>query len=212
MAHGKLLTAREILIAHKMLKYNNISKTATIIICTFFLIVLAVSFYINRRYPLMVISGEASVGTWLSNVLLVMAAVVSLFHALQKQKSKWLIISIFSISLALDERFMFHEYLKELIIFKHQALYNRWHLVCEMPVLVGALIGLIFTVSLWQLLRKKSRILLLLATILGSISVFFDIFNLGAFFEDFAKLLAELLFVCALVQEIEPLNKTDIKT
>ena len=104
--------------------------------------------------------------------------------------------------LALDERFMFHEQLKEQIIFSSYAdKLPRW--LYEIPVIAGACIGGFMALLLWRNLSLKSRVLLLFAVVMGTASVVIDVLAGGVFWEECLKLVAELLVVCALVMKVE---------
>lgn len=170
------------------------------VLCTFFVIVFAVSFAYNSNYPVLVIAGEFSVGTWMSGVLLIVSASVSLIIALRKDWFLWFSVAVFFFVLALDERFMFHERLKEYIIFSFHTT-TFW--IYELPVIVGACIGGIVAYLLWRNLIGMNRILLLCAVVLGTASVAFDVFTASVFLEECFKLLAELIIACSLLGKIE---------
>jgi hypothetical protein len=176
---------------------------ATMIVCAFFILVLVISFVFNSHYPVLVISGESSVGTWISGVLLITAAVLSIVIGMQKGWFPWILFVIFFIILALDERFMFHEQLKEQMIFNMKPVSASWHWIYELPVLFGSFVGVLIAILLWQYLCRKGKILLLCAIFLGSISVVFDILSAGVFIEDGLKLLAELFIAIALIGEVD---------
>jgi hypothetical protein len=176
------------------------------IICAFFILVLGISFVFNPHYPVLVIVGESSVGTWMSGTLLIIAASLSIVMGIQKGWFPWIIFVAFFLLLALDERFMFHEQIKEGIIFNTNNSV-AWRCVYDLPVLFGAFVGLIITLLLWRNLCSLGKILLIFAMLLGSISVLFDILSTGAFIEDGCKLLAELCLACALVGEVVLMNE-----
>jgi hypothetical protein len=152
-------------------------------------------------YPVLVVVGESSVGTWVSGVLLIFSAAFSLIIALQRSNRFWYFITSFFIVLALDERFMFHEQIKEFILFGHRSQQvSVW--VLEMPVLAGAFVGLLVSISLWSFFSKQSRIYLAAAVVSGTISVSMDVLATGALWEELLKLSAELLITFALMNEI----------
>ena len=171
---------------------------AAALLCIFFILVFAISLAYNPHFPVLVISGEASVGTWMSGALLMMAATITLNIGMRQGWFPWFVAAVFFFLLALDERFMFHERMKQHIIFSGST--SRW--VYELPVMLGACLGALMTFLLWQQLRKSGRALLLCATALGTASVVIDILDTGALWEDCFKLIAELLIVLALLTVI----------
>lgn len=171
------------------------------IICSFFISVMLFSFIANYHYPVLVVAGEASVGTWMSGVLLIISAVFCLISGMQKGWNPWLIFVLFFIVLAMDERFMIHEHMKEYIIFRTPYRNSKW--LFELPVILGALLGLVISFIMWRNLNRKNKPLLFTAIVLGSLSVIYDIFNAGVLIEESLKLLAELVIVLALIGEIK---------
>jgi hypothetical protein len=168
----------------------------TVIVCAFFGIVLSVAWYKNYYFPVYAISGEASAGTWLSGVLLTMCAATSLSLGVSHAEWRWYMITVFFLILAADEHFMFHEQVKESIIFNDHTR-SRW--VYELPVLAGTVLGLLVSLMLWQMLRGSSRYLLLAAVVFGTLSAGMDILAAGVLWEDAFKLLGELAVTCALL-------------
>jgi hypothetical protein len=150
--------------------------------------------------PVLILAGESSPGTWLSGVLLTVAAAIALITGMRRGWFPWYIASVFFFILAADERFMFHERIKEKIIFSSPHETSRW--LYESPVILGACAGIAVTALLWLHLQQTSRILLLLASIAGGVSVGFDITGAGVLWEECLKLLAELLLVCSLLKEV----------
>lgn len=178
------------------------ARTAILLLCSFLVLVLAVSFIYNRHYPVTVLAGEDSVGTWMSGVLLIFIAALCLVISMKQRGYPWILFSTFFILLALDERFMFHEQVKEQIIFSfHSITLSRW--IYELPVIVGACIGACAALLLWHHLPAKGRILLPIVVILGTLSVIIDVMAKGVFWEECFKLLAELLMACILLLTIE---------
>lgn len=181
-------------------------KAASIAIaalCVFFVLVFAIPISLNPYYPAIIIAGESSIGTWMSGVLLVIASTVSFIIGMRKKWFPWYPMAAFLMLLALDERFMFHEHLKEHIIFSLKDAYKTSRWIYELPVMAGACIGVFVTWQLWRYLKNNSRILLLGATLLGSASVVFDVLAAGVLWEECCKLLAELLLACMLIKEVE---------
>lgn len=175
---------------------------AIILLSVFFVMVLGVAYWYNPHFPVLVIGGEQSVGTWLSGALLVMMASLSLVISMRQRWYPWLLLAVFFLLLALDERFMFHEQLKEQIIFSSYAdKLPRW--LYEIPVIAGAWVGGFMALVLWRNLSLKSRLLLLFAVVMGTASVIIDVLAGGVFWEECLKLVAELLVVCALVMKVE---------
>ncbi|HEV8512654.1 MAG TPA: hypothetical protein VGQ59_05240, partial [Cyclobacteriaceae bacterium] len=152
---------------------------AVLFLCIFFVIVFAVAFIWYRHYPMLVIAGEESVATWMSGVLLVVSGTISILIGVHRKKIFWFAIASFFLLLACDERFMFHEQLKEKIIFSRSTNSGISHWVTELPVLFGACVGAMVTYLLWLHLPVKSRLLLILAALLGSASVIIDVLSLG---------------------------------
>lgn len=170
---------------------------AVLFLCSFFVMVFGVAFTWYRHYPMLVIAGEDSVGTWMSGALLVISGTISMSIAMRQEKSFWFVVAFFFFLLACDERFMFHEQLKEKIIFSSGSGVSRW--LAELPVLIGAGGGAIMTYFLWLRFKGKSRILLILAMLFGSASVVIDVLSSGVFWEECFKLLGELIMCCTLL-------------
>ncbi len=177
---------------------------AVALLIAFFVLVFVIAFFSNSHYPLQVIAGESSVGTWMSGVLLVISFTISLILGMCQGRFQWFLIAAFFVVLALDERFMFHEQLKERIIFSFNT---TTRLIYELPVIAGACAGAFITYLLWNNLKGISRILLLFAALLGIASVTIDVLAGGVFWEESFKLLAELLVACALLNKVD----TDIQ-
>ncbi|MBT1707340.1 hypothetical protein KK062_03860 [Fulvivirgaceae bacterium PWU5] len=172
------------------------------LICLFVTGVLIVALVRNYYYPLLAISGEPSAGTWLSGVLLIMSATLSLVAGMDRHPWTWFSVATFFLTLALDERFMFHEQLKEQIIFFTYGR-NFPHALYELPVIFGACMGAGVAFLLWSQLSRCGRVVLVCAVSLGLVSVVIDILATGpVLFEDSSKLLAELLVTCALVLNV----------
>jgi hypothetical protein len=172
------------------------------ILCLFLAVVFTVAFVNNRYYPANVIAGESSVGTWASGVLLVISATISLIFGMRRGWFPWSVVAIFFLVLALDERFMLHEGAKHRILFHYGLDPSRQHLVAELPVIAGALLGTLVAFILWRHIRRTARMLLVGAIVLGLASVTIDVFALGVLWEDSFKVFAELLVVCALLMEV----------
>jgi hypothetical protein len=174
-------------------------QKAAAVLCLFFISVFTIAFIFHPHYPLLVIAGESSVGTWMSGVLLITCAIISLLIGMKGSWWPWLPTTLFFFLLALDERFMFHEQLKERLVFSYHPTFGTSHLFYEIPVMVGALFGGLMTYLLWQHLRN-CRPLLLSAALLGTLSVVFDITSASVLLEECFKLLGELMLAVALVK------------
>jgi hypothetical protein len=175
--------------------------TAIVVLAIFFAMVLGVAFWYNPHFPVRVLAGEQSVGTWLSGTLLTMMATLSLVTGIKQRWHPWLLLTAFFLLLALDERFMFHERLKEHIIFSQYAdTLPQW--LYELPVIIGACAGGVMALMLWHNLQGKSRFLLILAAIMGIVSVVIDILAAGVLWEECFKLTAELIMTCVLVFKV----------
>ncbi|MGC3945668.1 MAG: hypothetical protein QM762_14300 [Chryseolinea sp.] len=172
--------------------------TGAFVLCAFFVIVLLVAFLKSAPYLSNAIAGESSVGTWLSGVLLVTGAVTSLIVGSRHQLWKWYIISVFFLMLAADEHFMFHEKIKEQLIFSDHTKPFWFY---EVPVLLGAILGFVVAMVLVRILSGWSRKLLMIGVAFGLASVTMDVLAAGVLIEDMFKLLAELAVACALLIE-----------
>jgi hypothetical protein len=177
-------------------------SVAIAIVCGFLTIVFVVAFVNHSPFPARVIGGESSVATWVSGMLLVMAATIALIFAMRRGWFPWSLITLFLLVLALDERFMFHEGFKADIVFYYGLDPSRRSIVAEVPVIAGAMAGLLVASVLWRRLSRRGRTLLVGAAVLGMISVAMDVFVLGVLLEDSFKVFAELLLVCALLTEV----------
>ena len=172
-----------------------------VFLCVLFIFFFVVAITLHPYNPVLILAGESSPGTWLSGVLLTIAATATLITGMRRGWYPWYIAAIFFFILAVDERFMFHEQLKEKIIFSFDtATTSPW--LYELPVILGALAGVALTASLWRHLHMASRILLICAAVFGSISVCIDIVRAGVVWEECFKLLAELALVCSLLREV----------
>lgn len=174
---------------------------AITLLCSFFVLVIGVALLANPYFPTLMLGREDSAGTWMSGVLLVFMASLCLFIGMKQNWYPWLLFFTFFLVLASDERFMFHEQIKERIIFSFHERTSR--LVYELPVIIGSCIGGVMAILLWRHIPFKSRILLTGAVILGTTSVVIDIVAGGVLWEDSCKLLAELFMVCALLFKVE---------
>jgi hypothetical protein len=178
------------------------STAAVIALMACFALVFLSAYLARPHYPMLIIGGEASVGTWMSGVLLIMCATLSLVIGTQRSFYPWLLFFVFFILLAIDERFMFHEALKQHIIFAygHGKVPSRW--LYEIPVIAGALFGAFMATLLWRYLRAASRPFLILVALLGAASVTIDVLSAGLLWEECFKLLAELTMACVLLREL----------
>lgn len=165
----------------------------------FVVVVFGLAWMINPHYPRLILVGESSIATWMSGTLLVMCGTLCLVVANRSGWYPWLVIVAFFFVLAIDERFMIHEYFKQRLVFAHPDA--SW-LLHEVAVIVGACIGAIVSVILWPQIAAVSRRLLLCAVVLGLVSVVIDIADAGVLCEEIAKLLAEILITTALLAKI----------
>ncbi|HNY29297.1 MAG TPA: hypothetical protein PKO15_00275 [Fibrobacteria bacterium] len=149
----------------------------------------------------LVVSGEDSLGTWLSQSMLVACGAFSLQLCAIRRTWPWRVWSPAFVALALDERFMFHETIKERIQLLLPTTPPR---LAEAPVVVVALAGAIAARFLWRDLRTSGRALLSLGVVLGTASVGMDVARAGTLPEDVCKLLAELCVTQALWGELVP--------
>jgi hypothetical protein len=172
---------------------------ATKLLCTFFILFFAVAFFLQRDFPINVVAGEDSPGTWMSGALLIIAATTSLVIGKREGWWPWSLFFIFFIALALDERFMFHEQLKERIIFSYGKSISS--LIYELPVMFGACVGACAAFTFWRYVDNLSRLLLICAALLGTLSVILDVLNVATFFEESCKLAGELLICCSLIRK-----------
>ena len=170
------------------------------VLLLFFTIVLTISFLLNPHFPQLVIVGESSVGTWISGALLIISGSFCLITGM-REGYIWFLITAFFFGLAMDERFMFHEQLKERLIFTFR-LSRSLFWIYELPVILAALGGGFVAYLLWTKLNGISRIFLLCAVIFGTSSVVFDVFALGVLWEECFKLLAEVLISGALLKKV----------
>jgi len=174
---------------------------ATKILCAFFILYFAIAFFFQQDFPVLVVAGEQSPGTWMSGALLVSGAVISLITGTRQGWWPWSLLFIFFMVLSLDERFMFHEQLKAHIIFFYGKSTSVF--LYELPVIMGACLGACVTFIVWCYVDVLSRTLLILAAVLGVLSIILDILNVGIFFEECFKLLAELFVVCCLLRNVD---------
>lgn len=176
-------------------------RQSVVLLVVLFLLFFVIAFAWQPHNPVLILAGESSPGTWLSGVLLVTAATIALVTGMRRGWFPWYITAVFFFILAADERFMFHERVKEKIIFSVPAIEtSRW--VYELPVILGTCAGIALVVLLWRHLRRTSRILLILTALSGSISVGFDVMHAGVVWEESFKLLGELLLICIMLKEV----------
>lgn len=144
------------------------------------------------------LSGEHSMGTWLSDALLLASATICLLRWRREGSFLWSGGSLFFFGLALDERFQFHEALKTraaFFLWDHQ-LPMLWS---EGPVLAASLAGAGVAWRMWLAFPRGARRSLVLGATCGLASVGLDVFHGGAHPEDAFKLLGELLVLDGLI-------------
>jgi hypothetical protein len=172
------------------------SRTACLLLVGFVMGVPGIALLFNSNFPVLVFAGEDSVGTWMSGALLIFSASRCLFIGMNERWYPWLLLASFFLLLALDERFMFHELVKERILFSHNHTSRP---VYELPVIIGAGLGVWAALLLWRHTLLPSRILILGAAALGTTSVVIDVLAAGVLWEECCKILAEMLAACALL-------------
>jgi hypothetical protein len=181
-------------------------RQARLVLAVLMALILAVAFGIYRYYPVSVLSGENSVGTWVSGYLLAACAILCLVIAMHRGPVPWLPFMVFFTGLALDERFMFHEQLKEYILFSspgpkpHPSSGPAY--AGEIPVIIAAILGAGVAMFIWRSVRPRNRIFLILAAALGSLSVALDVVNVQLVLEDLSKVLGEFCITCCLLGEV----------
>ena len=174
-------------------------RIAILLLCSFFFVVLAFSFAANRHFPIKVVGGENSVGAWMSDALLIFMAALCLFMSMTRRWYPWLFFAAFFMLLALDERFMFHEQIKQRILFSSSAIHmSRW--IYELPVIIGAVVGFSLSFVLWRHLPVRVRLFLPFVVAFGAASVVIDVIGAGVLWEESCKLMAELLMACILLR------------
>ncbi len=172
-------------------------------VTVFFVAVCAVALAVNSRYPVRALCGEESAGTWLSGAMLIMAAVLSAVAARRRGLNPWFLCALFFAVCAADERFMFHEQLKELLQFRIAPGHPPESIFYELAVIAGALAGGGVALLLWRAAGKSGRVLLAGAVAAGTGSVVIDVLKLGVVWEDGLKLAAELLALLMVTGEVE---------
>jgi hypothetical protein len=148
------------------------ANVAVLIILLLFILFFAVVLTSRWNFPALAISGEESPGTWMSGALLLISAGLSLSLSFRKA-FPWIFIFLFFATLAVDERFMLHEQLKEYIIF---SLHADSRFVYELPVIAGACVGFAVAFMLFKELDAAGKIFLAGAALLGMVSVIVDVF------------------------------------
>jgi hypothetical protein len=182
-------------------------RQARLALATLAALILAAAFAVYRYYPVSVLSGENSVGTWVSGFLLAASAALCLAVAMRRGPLPWLLFMVFFTGLALDERFMFHERLKEYILFSTPppppGLSPGPAFAGELPVILAALLGAVVAFCIGRSVQPRNRPFLLLAAALGSLSVALDVSHCQMVLEDLSKVLGEFCITCCLLGEVE---------
>lgn len=174
---------------------------ATLILVAFCTIVFAVALHFNNKFPVLVFAGENSVATWLSTALLIFSAALCYFMSIISHWRPWLLLAGFFLLLAVDERFMLHERVKEWIIFSNGT---NSRLLQEMPVFFGTGIGLGAAFFLWREMRWLNRALIIAGVFCGSMSVLIDVLAAGVIWEEGFKIIGEVFVAAALINNIKP--------
>jgi hypothetical protein len=182
-------------------------RNARLALATLAALILAAAFAVYRYYPVSVLSGENSVGTWVSGFLLAACAALCLAVAMRRGPLPWLLFMVFFTGLALDERFMFHEQLKEYILFSaappQPGVSTFRAYAGELPVILAALLGAVVAFLIWRKAKPRNRAFLFLASVLGSLSVSLDVIRCQMVLEDLSKVLGELCITFCLLGEVE---------
>ncbi len=171
---------------------------AIALLIIFSALVLWFAYRANLFFPMRAIAGEQSAGTWLSGVLLIMMASLSLILSMRVGWYPWILLTLFFLLLAADEHFMYHEYIKERIIFSGTR--SKW--LYELPAIFGACVGCAVSAVIWKSIHKNNRTLLIIAIAMGAGSVVIDVLAAGVLWEELLKLSAELIVVSMLLIEI----------
>lgn len=155
------------------------------------------------------LSGEQSIGTWLSELLLAISIGIIICISVQRQRWIWGILALFFLVVAVDERFMIHEQMKQWIILSSHSRLGISSLKKEIAVILGAIIGGGVILCMVVQMSRKNSLFILIAAFWGIVSVVLDIINIWVFYEDASKLLAELFLVLGLLGEIVKVTKFD---
>ncbi len=164
--------------------------------------VVITSFVVNRHYPLSVLSGEKSVGTWVSVFLLSASTAFAFVIMMKKGFFPWMPVILFLFTLAIDERFMFHESLKEMIIFSQRPHLSPHSLWGELPVILAGIVGGGIVLLIWKNIQRGNRLFILLAMCFGGLSVLLDVTNRLLIVEDLAKICGELFLAICFLREV----------
>lgn len=169
----------------------------------FVCIVLGTALYSKHPFAVYALVTESSAGTWVSSMLLVTGATISLIiSSLGKKRTLWLILTVMLFSLAADERFMIHEYLKKMILFNiFEGDWKRMGRIDEMPVVLASISGSMLSFWLFRIRQSAvRRVLLAFVVFSGAVSVIFDVFRINPVAEEICKHAAELMLVIWLLE------------
>jgi hypothetical protein len=172
----------------------------TTIFLAFIALFFIVAFAFNGRHPILLIAGEDSPATWLSGAMLISAATLSGTIAIRERWLPWILLSAFFFLLAIDERFMIHEAIKDRILFSAGKDAPWW--LKELPVIIGAFVGIGVSIMLFKIFDKTGRGLVSISVLFGLISIIFDIFSKGVIPEEVSKLVAEIAMCLALLDKV----------
>jgi uncharacterized membrane protein len=109
---------------------------------------------------------------------------------------------LFFLLLGLDERFMFHENLKQSILFASHPPRPATSLVGEIPVIAAGLLGTVVAALLWKNVQPRNRTFLAMAVFFGSVSVVLDVLHFQMVLEDLSKIIGELCIANCLLGEV----------
>jgi len=151
------------------------------------------------------VAPERSPLTWLSSALIAAGAAVCLSLAMRSGRPwRFGAIAAGLAFMALDERFMFHERLKDLILWRaYDGDLGAMGVVGDLPMLAYAAGGAAVLVLLWRVVATRTaRILLATAIGLGAVCVGLDLAFGGGWpqvIEELTEIVAEGVLLVALL-------------
>jgi hypothetical protein len=144
---------------------------------------------------------------WLQSTLLAASAAICLCHAVLTGRAGWHVVAAALFALALDERFMGHERLKEWIWLElFDGDWNRAGRWPDVPILLEGVIG---AGAIWWIVRGTGRghpsRLLWSALAVGAVALIIDVASQSIavqIWEELLELIAETLFLAALLASL----------
>lgn len=164
-----------------------------------FFTILVISVWLHPQGVSGTFAGEQSVATFLSAASLLTLTVLCWVKSFHDEK-RWLVFSLFFFIALVDEVFMLHEHIKDLLIFKFP---EHPHLFHESATLVSGIVGAVVCVMLVRQMQSGNKKLIYLSALAGAGSLFCDVLSLGIIPEEILKLVAELVAVYVLSGEFE---------